>query len=282
MIIDAHTHVWKYPEHMTEAFSEPLSQRVRADEPLAFDVDLDTHFEEMKLVDKAVVFAFWAPGYLTVPNEYVSEYVNDHPDKLIGFMSFDPNDVKGAIKEMEYAADDLGLKGIKLYPVLQRFRIDDEKYFPIYEKAQEMGLIINFHLSTVPFRETPLKVAHPLMLEDVAIAFPDLKMYIAHLGHPWVLDAIMVIRKHPNCYADISGMVVRPWMHYNMLAYSVEYQVLDKLLFGSDYPLMSIKQTLDGLKNVNSMVEGTNLPRIPEAAIENILDKNCKEFFDLR
>jgi hypothetical protein len=128
------------------------------------------------------------------------------------------------------------------------------------------------HQGTTFPRTAPLKYALPLLLEDVAIEFPDLKMVIAHLGHPWIEDTIVLIRKQPNLYSDISALHYRPWQFYNALIAAKEYGVLDKLLFGSDYPFTTPEASLEGLRTINRLVEGTSLPRLAAEEIEQIIE----------
>ena len=82
-----------------------------------------------------------------------------------------------------------------------------------------------------------LKWGLPLQLEDIAMEFPDLKMIIAHLGHPWETDVMVLIRKCPNVYTDISAVHYRPWRYWQALVTAMEYGVEHKILPGSDFPL---------------------------------------------
>ena len=95
------------------------------------------------------------------------------------------------------------------------------------------------------------------------------------MGLPWFTDAMVMVRKHPNVYADISCGHLRPWWMYQALTAFYESGVLDKLLFGSDFPFASQDETITGLRTVNAVVEGTALPRIPEDAIENIINRDA-------
>ena len=139
-------------------------------------------------------------------------------------------------------------------------------------------------LDGVTFRYSPLlppavsdvslEIANPIQLQPLAIEFPRLVMVIAHLGHPWINETLVLIRKHRNLYADISALYYRPWQFYNALVAAMEYGVLHRLLLGSDYPFTTPQQTLDALRVVNRMAENTNLPRIPETAIEQMIHRD--------
>ena len=99
-------------------------------------------------------------------------------------------------------------------------------------------------------------------------------MLIAHMGHPWIAETLVLIRKHSHFYTDISALYYRPWQFYNALVMAMEYGVLDKLLFGTDYPFTTPASTIAALKKVNEMAAGTNMPRIPEAKIEAMIHRD--------
>jgi predicted TIM-barrel fold metal-dependent hydrolase len=105
----------------------------------------------------------------------------------------------------------------------------------------------------------------------VARAFPDLRIVVAHLGQPWMAETVMLMRKNPNVFADLSARYHRPWQLYNGLILALEYRVEAKLLFGTDFPVATLSQAIEQFRGLNQLVAGTNLPRIPDAVIEAIL-----------
>jgi predicted TIM-barrel fold metal-dependent hydrolase len=104
---------------------------------------------------------------------------------------------------------------------------------------------------------------------------------MAHMGHPWMQDTIVVIRKHPNVYADISALFYRPWSMYNALRLATEWSVLHKLLFGSDYPIATPQETIAGTRKVNDILAGTQLPRVPEDELEKIFTRDSLSLLGL-
>src|SRR5690606_13770024 len=134
--------------------------------------------------------------------------------------------------------------------------------------AQRLQLPILFHMGAHPDPRAVLEWSHPLLLDKVARTFPDLKIVIAHLAHPWQRDTALVLRKQPNVYADISGLWVRPWQGLQALLGCMEWGVTHKLLFGSDFPLWSPQEGMDKLRRLNDQVAGTPMPHIPEEMIE--------------
>src|SRR5436305_14634566 len=85
---------------------------------------------------------------------------------------------------------------------------------------------------------------------------------MAHLGHPYEGECIVVARKHANVYSDCSALHYRPFQLYHSLMLVQEYGVWDKVLFGSDYPFTTVDASLDGMRKLNCMLDGTSLPRL--------------------
>ncbi len=116
--------------------------------------------------------------------------------------------------------------------------------------------------------------ANPLLYDPVAREFPDLKIILAHVGLPWSTDAMIMIRKHPNVFTDISGLITRAWWGYQALVTCWENSVMEKLLFGSAFPICTIEQIIDFLRNINRFVEGTAMPQIPSDQIEALIHRD--------
>lgn len=269
MLVDCHSHVWAYPGHLSDEFVNEANARSRGHR-LDLNIPPEKHFKAMAGVDKAIVFGLRAHhSGLWVPNEYIAHYAQSHPEKIIGFGAIDP-----AVDPIEQTLDDilrLKLRGVKLGPIYQNIHPTDPRMLEVYQFCQSNQLPILIHQGTTFVRTGPLKYALPILLEDVAIEFPELRMIIAHLGHPWIAETLVLIRKHPHLYSDISALHYRPWQFYNALIMAKEYGVLNKLLFGSDYPFTTPEAQMDGLRNINHFAEGTNLPRLTGDEIESLI-----------
>jgi hypothetical protein len=247
---------------------------MRKDTDISMDTLPQQHWAAMQSVERAVVLAmrFFHVG-VDVSNDLVAGYVGEHPERLVGFMSLDPSE-PDPIAEMERAHHDLGMRGIKMSPIYQNFHPTDPRAREIYARAEQLGLPILLHQGATFPRRAPLKYALPHLLEDVALEFPELRIVIAHLGHPWEHETIVLIRKQPNLYSDLSGLFYRPWQFYNSMLLAQEYNVQHKLLFGSDWPIATPEETARGIRNVNAVVEGTCLPRVSLSAVEEILERD--------
>ncbi len=271
MIIDCHTHVGRAGEHVGGAILEDLMRTWGS--PL-FDVPLDAHWAAMQSVDRAIVLAFDAPRIgLVVPNDYVADYVAQHPEKLIGFASVDPNRPR-APYELKRAVKQLGLRGLKIAPIYQHFDPWSAEAYALYEAADALRIPVLWHQGTTFVRDAPLIHARPVLVDEIARRFPDLTMWIAHLGHPWCDELISVIRKHPNLYADMSALHPRPVQFYFAMVSAVEYGVAHKVLFGTDYPFTTAESAAAGLRGINRVAEGSGFPRIPEEVIEGIIHRD--------
>jgi uncharacterized protein len=273
MIVDVHTHVWERPAHLSDAFIDDAKAAAGAAyKPI--EVDLDEHWRAMEPVDRAIVLGFRARHVgVLVPNEYVAEYVGRHPEKLIGFCSVDPNDAD-AVEQLDHAVTRLGLRGLKVGPIYQNIHPQDERFLALMARAEALGVPVLIHQGTTFCSNVSLELANPILLQPIALKFPKLRMLIAHMGHPWIAETLVLIRKHPHFYSDISALYYRPWQFYNALVLAMEYGVLDKLLFGTDYPFTTPASTIAALKKVNDLVAGTNMPRIPEAKIEEMIHRD--------
>ena len=106
-------------------------------------------------------------------------------------------------------------------------------------------------------------------------------MVIAHMGHPWIDDTIVLIRKQPNFYADISALHYRPWQFYNALISAKVYGVLNKLLFGSDFPFTNPDATMESLRNFNTMTVNTNLPKLDPDEIDALIHSPTLKYLEL-
>jgi len=295
MIVDAHTHTPKYKDEIPE---EEIQYNTvwRPDRPVKVPVNWDEYMEAMEPVDNAIVFGIAEldeepTGRLADPlrkqmrwegnvNDSTAEFVQAYPDKLIGFMSVHPRD-PNCLDEIDRCVSDLGLRGIKLGPNYQNFNPLGDEAFRVYKRAEELGLPIVFHTGTSPRRYAPLEYAHPRHFDRIAIAFPDLKMVLAHMAHPWQTTVIAVIRKHSNLYADISGLFYRLWSFYNCVRLAEEWGVLHKLLFATDYPVSTPQENMEALRDPNRAIKGTNLPRISEAAMEEMINRDALSLLGL-
>lgn len=278
MLIDCHTHLAN-PEHIGGEFLAGAQRAWGEECNLAATPEM--HSKASKMCDATIVLPIDAEemGYYT-PNTFVAEYVQGAPTRRVGFASVNPNRV-GADKILQQAVLELGLKGVKLAPIYQKFDPSAPLAYPVYAMANQLQIPIMWHQGTSYVENGPLEYSNAVFLDPVARSFPDLKMIVAHLGHPWFAETACLVRKHPNVYADMSALSTRPWQMYNALITALEYGIEDKIFFGTDYPFFTVDETIKAFRNINQIVEGTNLPRVPDNVIEKIIYRNTLEILGL-
>ena len=218
-------------------------------------------------VDYGVALAEYSPlvtGCCT--NEMVEDYCRGHRE-LLPFCSFNPfeePDMPAALRRLHGR----GFKGIKLYPSYNHYHINDARMYPLYSLAQELGLPILVHTGTSIFKNTRLKYAHPIDVDDVAVDFPDLTLLMAHAGRmAWYSEAMTLARLHRNVYIELSGLAVKKLLQLfpDMERFS------HKFVFGTDWP------QVDTAKNI-AAIRGLGLS---EAAQARILGGNAARILGL-
>jgi predicted TIM-barrel fold metal-dependent hydrolase len=294
VIVDVHTHTPRHRERPQQPgqFQRADLAPMRPDRKNPDATTWDDYLAAMRPVDRSICFNIAAPpaddpapsGGPVAParelNDETAAFVRAYPDQLIGFLAVHPRQ-PDALEEIERAVGDLGLHGVKLGPNYQNFDPLGEDAFRIYRRAQELRLPVLFHQGTSPARYADLDYAHPRHMDRVASAFPDLRIVMAHMAHPWQIDCIAVIRKHPHVYADISALFYRPLSYYQCMRLATEWSVLHKLLFGSDYPVATPQETIEALPRVNDIIEGTRLPPVPLDELDRIVQRDSLDLLGL-
>lgn len=188
-------------------------------------------------VTQVVMLAEYAPKCTgVVTNEVITRFCRDHKE-LIPFASISLEADTPYEGQARYAVEELGMKGFKLLPSYQHFYPNDPSFFPFYEYVQSQGLPVMFHTGSSIFRGSRIKYADPLLLDDVADAFPGLTIIMEHGGRPfWYDRAAWLISRHRNMHIGIAGIATRHLPRYfpNLERYS------DRFLFGSDWPAIPI------------------------------------------
>jgi predicted TIM-barrel fold metal-dependent hydrolase len=245
--IDVHVHTER-----SRAGHDPMPPELRraaeryfgADPFLPTVDDVAAYYRERKLA--AVVFTVdWESrsGIPPIPNEEIAEAAADNDDVLIPFASVDPAR-PDAVERARRLIAGHGVKGFKFHPNLQAFFPNDRSAYPLYEAIAEAGLPALFHTghsgigTGVPGGGgLRLKYSNPMCLDDVAADFPELRIVLAHPSFPWQDEAISVCLHKDNVWIDLSG-----WSPKYFAPQLVQYantQLRTKVLFGSDYPLLT-------------------------------------------
>lgn len=280
-ILDVHSHAWQFPDDMSDDFRRQ-AVRGRADVKLDLRISLDDYRAKSRPGVKTVVFGGKARlSGLWVDDRFVAGYCTQDSKNLIPFLSVDPTQ-DGWLAEMRHGHEELGMRGIKLLPMYAGFYPHDSRLDPLWRYAARNNLPVLLHTGTTFIAQAPLDCTLPRHLDTVASRFPDVKIILAHLSHPYEGECIVTIRKHDNVYADISALHYRPFQLYQSLMLVQEYGVWHKLLFGTDYPFTTVNSTIDGLHNLNKMLEGTALPRLDTRQIDAMVYRDSMSLLNLK
>jgi predicted TIM-barrel fold metal-dependent hydrolase len=218
--------------------------------------EIAAYYRERRIV--AVVFtvdAEAATGHPAISNEEIAVSAAEHADVLIPFASIDPAKGPRGAQEVRRLAESFGVRGFKFHPSLQGFFPNDRAAYPLYEVMEGLGLPAIFHTGQTGIGArvrggggVHLKYSNPVHLDDVAVDFPDLRIVMAHPSFPWQDEALAVATHKPNVYIDLSGWSPR-YFPPQLIQYA-NTLLKDKVLFGSDYPLLTPDRWLadfDGL-----------------------------------
>ena len=240
---------------------------------------LDELAADYEKLDVLAVLLAWDAETATnrprVPNELVAQAVADHPKAFAGFGSVDPLKGERAVAELDNISF-MELKGVKLHPSLQAFAPDDERYWPLYERCEELGLAILFHTGTSGIgagqpggQGIRLDYARPIRLDAVAASFPSLDIIAAHFGYPWHVELLAMALHKTNIYIDISGWAPR-YIPSEVLR-DMRGRLQNQFVFGSDYPFIQPERCLEELATLE----------IPDPVLQKLLVGNGKKLLGL-
>jgi len=277
MIVDCYTHTWESTAQLGRC-APPNGRHPRtADRSTAAPAaNVSRHLAASEPVDYTIVLGFKS-HYLDaeIPNDQVAAYVRNHPHRLIGFAGIDPSKPKEAVAELHRASEQLSMPGLAVAPAAQDFHPSDSRAMVVYAEAAKCGMPILFHTGIYLSPATKLQYAQPALLDDIARELPDLRMIVAHLGYPWVHETLVLLSKHANVYAEISGLLHQPWQGYQALLSAYQSGVMDKLLFGSGFPLTPASVCIESLYSINHFCHGTSLPTIPREQLRGIVERDA-------
>ena len=274
MIVDCHVNIWNQ-EHVLPAFAAgTATSRPGVVSPRA---DADTVYRSMAGVDRAIIFSlrYHDSAGIDGNDEVTAAAVKKYPDKFVGFATIDPRR-PDAMELLEHAVEDLGLRGVKFGPIYSGVSLLDPRMESIYRYCVAQNVPLTMHMGTTFAEHAPVEYGRPLAVDEIAGRHPDLKMIMAHMAHPWSDECTVIVRKRPNVYCEVSALFYRPWQFWNTLIATQEYRIAErsKVFWGTDFPFAEVEESIFGLRNINTQVEGTRLPRVSQHTIDAILHSN--------
>ena len=215
---------------------------------------------------KVVASAWWGPRGPMITNDAVATVVRNHPDTVIGIASVDLLRPMEAVRELRRAVKQLGLKGLRVLPWLWGLPPDDRRYYPLYAECIDLNVPFCLQVGHAgPM--CPSEPGRPIpYLDHVAHDFPELVILGGHIGFPWVSEMISLAMKHPNIYIDTSA-----YKASRFPSDFVDYMRgpgRRKVLFGTNYPMLTISECLTGMDQLGLDAEtralflGSNAARL--------------------
>jgi len=260
MIVDCHTHI-----------------SCSTDE-----VEMSEHLAAAETVDRCIVLAA-SDGPSEEINKKLAEYANKYKEKMVGFAVIDPIKDKISVNKLKPIRDKLELQGFVLHCCANGLHPSNSRAMRFYEAAQELGLPVFFHNSRgVLGADDVLSYAQPYLLDEVAREFPALKIIIGNMGMPFIEQTLSMVTKHKNVYADLTIRPSNVWQTYNTVMAAYEHTVMDKLLFGSGFPLGNAGECIEALLGFNMHLADTKLPTVPRGSIRNIIERNTLELLGIK
>jgi predicted TIM-barrel fold metal-dependent hydrolase len=276
-LIDWHTHCY-LPEHMDAGARATMQARG----VIGGEASPDDHRRGVveSGAEKFVVIKMPTKSGRGIPNDFIGEYVGRYPGRAVGFAAIDPTE-RDAAAELERCVTRLRLRGLKLSPVYHGYDPWSPAVWRLYEMADAYRMPVMFHMGGAYDPEAALEWGSPLLLDRVARAFPSLRIIVAHLGQPMMEETVILLRKNEHVFADLSARFHRRWQLYNGLRAAIEYRVTDRLLFGSDFPVMTTHDAATAFRAINDWGDGVRLPPIPPELIDQILHERPLELLGL-
>ena len=256
MLIDCHVHLNNY-----YTSDEENPRPTEANVQRLFDV-MAAHE-----VDHAVVLTSYKVDVDRPSVEHVLEILAEDPRTTVIEGLRWRGDARTDLFHMEERIRDGLVKGIKLYPGYDKYAINDPSLETVFRIAAKHDVPVMIHCGDTFARNAKVRMAHPLLVDDIAVDYPDVRFVICHLGNPWFQDTAEVLYKNDNVYADISGLVLGDFTYEferylvtrvkDMIAYMGDPG--SQIMYGSDWPLVEMApyvRFLDTLELDDAAYEG--------------------------
>jgi predicted TIM-barrel fold metal-dependent hydrolase len=191
---------------------------------------------------------------IKIPNEHIADLVKKYPNRFIGLAGVDPYKGHQAVEELDHAVKNLGLRGLNLWTFEYNLYPNDKRFYPLYEKCVELNIFISMESSMHFSTKAYMDLCKPIYLDYVAVDFPELTIVGSTPGWPWVSELVGVAWRHPNVYIATSVTrpiyMTKPGMGYEPILQLGNNILQDKIIYGSGFPLLPLKRTVEELKQL--------------------------------
>ena len=264
--------VWM--QHPTERFLqhpmfESLKKWTKSDEIQVPPLEMTIATMDMANVHKSLICSWHGPGGSLISNAEVFEFINQYPDRFIGIASVRLDQPVKAVRELRSCVIELGFKGLRIIQWLWNLPATHAYYYPLFAECVELDIPVCMQVGhTGPLR--PSEVGRPIpYIDQVALDFPELKIVCGHIGYPWTTEMIAVATKHSNVYIDTSAYSANRYPS-ELVSY-MKGHGQKKVMFGTNYPMLSPSKCLDKLPELELGDEVEN----------SFLFQNAKEVFTI-
>ena len=261
----------KTPSFMDQ-YNEQLQYEEKMNKPFP---DLIKEMEESD-IKFAVLHAEYEFGDMAEDlNKKASILVKQYPDKFVGVATVDPRKGMDAVRHVEYAVKELGLRGLSLQPCFLNMRPTEPIFYPLYAKCVELDIPVCFHTGINFSKTHSIDPDRPIHLDRIACDFPELKIVAAHAGWPWTGEMVAIARKHSNVYMEFGAMapkyIAHPRAGWDPMFQFMNSLLQDQVLFGTDWPMMSFDRAGEEFSNVG----------LKDTVVEKLLYKNAAQLMKI-
>ncbi|WP_085594939.1 MULTISPECIES: amidohydrolase family protein [unclassified Pseudomonas] len=220
-------------------------------------------------VEKLMLSAWCRPEGWVFSNDEVAAYTRAFPERFVGVATVDLSRPMAALAELDRAVGELGCKALRIVPWLWKLPPNHRLYYPLYAKCIELGIPFCTQVGhTGPLM--PSETGRPVpYLDEVALDFPELVIIGGHIGHPWTDEMIGLAWKHDNIHIDTSAYL--PAYYPPQLLHFIRTYGQDKVLFGSNFPQLSLKKCLEQVQALE----------LPPPIADKFLQDNARRVFGL-
>ena len=266
-------------ENNQTGFDANFMAQVRMPEEMRGGVTIEDYLRKMDAagIERSLLIAVRAGepawrGSFEIPYQQIAQYCDAYPDRFSGLAGVDPTRGIQQLKELDHAVKELGFVGAHFYPHWFRMPPDSALCYPIYSRCEELGIPIMMQVGQNLIYQKDVRlpsVAKPILLDQVAIDFPNLVLIGIHIGVPWTDEMIAMAWKHENVYIGIDAYAPKhlpaSLKHY-MNSYGSH-----KVMFGTDWPV------IDPERAVSEIHEHALRPEI----LEKVMRGNAVKVFCL-
>jgi predicted TIM-barrel fold metal-dependent hydrolase len=272
MIVDLETRLWSRSDDLGDEVAAAV-RRAAATRWLQPDASPESFVSAMRAVDAAVVVGFRSDLVRgAIPERTIRPAIAAGEGRLFFARAIDPTS-PDAVALVEAARSD-GAVALWMDPALQGFHPADTRAMRVFDRAEASQLPIFLGWSGPQPASAKLEYARPMLLDEIARAFPRLSLVIGGFGFPFFHETLALLAKHDRVFTTTAALATRPWDLLNMLQSSRDHGVDRKILFASGFPFDTPTRAIEAIYGVNGMVHATSLPHIARSVLREIVERD--------